>query len=69
MQVLHDHKADTINGLIQENFDKRSIIFSDKSTNYINLSDYAEIHITETTLKWVHIAISNAKRTLLGVFH
>ncbi len=24
---------------------------------------------TETTLKWVNIAISNAKRTLLGVFH
>jgi hypothetical protein len=40
-------------------------------------SDYVEIHMTEksnkqttkTTLKWVHIAISNAKRTLLGVFH
>ena len=24
---------------------------------------------TKTTLKWVHIAISNAKRTLLGMYH
>jgi hypothetical protein len=24
---------------------------------------------TNTTLKWVHIAISNAKRNLLGVYH
>lgn len=77
MQVLYDHKADTINKLVKENFDKKSIIFSDKSSSYINLSDYVEIHMTEksdkqttkTTLKWVHIAISNAKRTLLGVFH
>ena len=52
MQVLHDHKADTINDVAKENFEEKSIVFSDK-----------------TTLKWVHIAISNAKRTLLGVFH
>ncbi|MDG1915020.1 MAG: transposase, partial [Crocinitomix sp.] len=24
---------------------------------------------TKTTLKWVHIAISNAKRNFLGVYH
>ena len=43
----------------------------------MNISDYVEAHYTEksnkettqTTLKWVHIAISNAKRTLLGIFH
>ena len=52
-------------------------MFSDKSTSYVDISDYVEIHMTEksgkqvtkTTLKWVHIAISNANRTLLGVFH
>lgn len=77
MQVLHDHKADTISDVAQENFEEKSIIFSDKSTSYVNISDYVEIHMTEksdkqttkTTLKWVHIAISNAKRALLGVFH
>ena len=77
MKVLYDHKADTINDVIEENFEEKSIVFSDKSTSYVNISDYVEIHMTEksdkkvtkTTLKWVHIAISNAKRTLLGVFH
>ena len=77
MKVLHDHKAETINEVIEENFSEKSIVFSDKSSSYVDISDYVEIHITEksdkqvtkTTLKWVHIAISNAKRTLLGVFH
>ncbi len=39
--------------------------------------DYVETHVSEksskqttiSTLKWVHIAISNAKRNLLGVYH
>ena len=47
-----------------------SIIFSDKSTSYLNIEDYVEIHITEKsneqttkeTLRWVHITIGNAKR-------
>lgn len=77
MQVLYDHKADTINDVVQENFEEKSIVFSDKSTSYVDISDYVDIHMTEksdkqttkSTLKWVHIAISNAKRTLLGVFH
>ena len=77
MQVLTDHKADTITELVEKNFDESSIVFSDKSTSYIDIANHVETHITEksdnqvtkTTLKWVHIAISNAKRTLLGVFH
>ncbi len=52
-------------------------MFSDKSTSYVNISNFVEAHITQKsdksttkeTLKWVHIAISNAKRTLLGVYH
>jgi len=77
MQVLDDHKADTVTKLVEDNFNKSCIVFSDKSTSYVDISDYVEVHVTEksdkrttrTTLKWVHIAISNAKRTLLGVFH
>jgi hypothetical protein len=77
MKVLYDHKADTINDIVEENFENKSIVFSGKSTSYVDISDYVEIHMTEksdkqttkTTLKWVHIAISNAKRTLLVVFH
>tara|TARA_R100000935_G_C2841065_1_gene171035 strand:+ start:884 stop:1204 length:321 start_codon:yes stop_codon:yes gene_type:complete len=62
---------------VEGNFDETSIEFSDRSTSYVNISDYVEMHIMEksgkeataTTLKWVHIAIANAKRTLLGIYH
>ncbi len=57
--------------------DDQSIVFTDKSTSYIDIADFVELHITEKsdkemtkeTLKWVHITISNAKRNLLGNFH
>ena len=50
---------------------------ADKSTTYIDFADYVALHITEKsnkettseTLRWVHIAISNAKRNFLGNFH
>ena len=76
-KVLTDHSADQINETIQESISEKSVIFSDKSTSYIDISDYVEIHITEKsdkqttkeTLRWVHIAISNAKRNFLGNHH
>lgn len=63
--------------VIKNNIEEKSIIFSDKSTSYIDIADFVEAHLTEkssnevtkTTLKWVHIAISNAKRAFLGVYH
>lgn len=77
MKVIDGHQAENINSVIENSFDEKSIVFSDRSTSYVNISDYVETHITEksdhqttkSTLKWVHIAISNAKRTLLGIFH
>jgi hypothetical protein len=47
----------------------KSFVFTDNSTSYVDLSDYIEGHLSEKssrettigTLKWVHIAISNAK--------
>lgn len=77
MKVINGHIADEINKVVRENIDEKSIVFSDKSTSYVDIANYVEAHLTEksnkmttnTTLKWVHIAISNAKRTLLGVFH
>ena len=43
----------------------------------MDIADFVELHLTEksdkevtkTTLKWVHIAISNAKRNLVGNYH
>lgn len=53
------------------------MIFSNQSTSYVDFSELDEMHISEkstkeltkTTLKWVHITISNAKRNLLGLYH
>lgn len=77
MKVLTSHRSGEIDETVGGNFDETSIVFSDKSTSYVNISDYVEMHImeksgketTSTTLKWVHIAIANAKRTLLGIYH
>jgi transposase-like protein len=76
-KVLTDHTSEQINETIKESISEKSILFSDKSTSYIDIADFVEIHITgksnkETTtetLKWVHIAISNAKRNFLGNYH
>ena len=77
MKVLEDHASETINKVIEDNFDEKCIVFSDKSTSYVDIAKYIDIHVSEksskhTTVKnlpWVHIAISNAKRTLLGINH
>jgi len=77
MKTLTSHKATEINEVVTKNIDKESIIITDKSTSYEDFSSFFETHIsfksdketTKTTLKWVHVTISNAKRNLLGVYH
>ena len=77
MKVLESHNKTEVNDTIIEYINEKAIIFSDKSTSYVDFSELVDIHIssksdkdvTKTTLKWVHIAISNAKRNLLGVYH
>ena len=77
MKVLDGHRSEEVNDFIVKNIEKESIVFSDKSTSYFDIADYVEVHVSEkptpettkTTLQWVHIAISNAKRTLLGIYH
>lgn len=77
MRVLENHKAENIDEVVINDIKTQSVILSDKSTSYVNLADYVEVHVQqrsdkETTvelLKWVHIAISNAKRWLLGIHH
>lgn len=76
-KVLETHHSEEINDAIKEAIDNESIVFTDKSTSYVDISDFIELHVSEksdnevtkTTLKWVHIAISNAKRNLLGNYH
>jgi len=77
-KVLEDHKADGTDTTFKNAIDnEQSIVFTDKSTSYVNIADYVEVHMTEKsneqttkeTLKWVHIAISNAKRNFAGNYH
>lgn len=76
-KVLADHTSRAVDGAIGESLGQRSIVFTDKSTSYVDIADFVELHITEKsnrettedTLKWVHIFISNAKRNLLGNYH
>ncbi len=72
-RVLDDHKADNADQALKKAIGgEKTIIFSDKSTSYINIGDYVSIHMTEKssqqttkeTLRWVHIAIGNAKKDL-----
>ncbi len=77
MKALTSHKTDSINEIISENIAETSIVFSDKATTYLDIENYVEMHISEvstkdltrTELKWVHVAIGNAKRNFLGVYH
>jgi hypothetical protein len=77
MKVLDSFEKEEINKVIEDNLAEKTIVFSDKSTSYIDISTLVEVHIIEkstkettiSTLPWVHIAISNAKRTLLGIYH
>jgi len=76
-KVLDSHESEETNNTATESFENKSIVFTDDSTSYVDISKYVELHIsekssketTEETLKWVHITISNAKRTLLGNYH
>jgi len=77
MKVLDSQKAESVNTLIQDNITSDSVVFTDEGNNYQDIDKLVDMHITEksskqttrTTLKWAHIAISNAKRTFLGVYH
>ena len=77
MKVLPNQKKEGINEVVKQSIDSQSIVFSDKSKSYVDIEKFVETHIeekstketTNTTFQWVHIAISNAKRNLLGIHH
>jgi len=76
-KVLDHHKAEGINEAVKESFNEKSIVLSDDSTSYVDISDYVELHISEKssegltkeTLRWVHITISNAKKNFVGNYN
>ena len=76
-KVLETHKKEGVTEELKQTIEETTIVFSDQSTSYVDIADYVELHITKKsdknttkeTLQWVHITISNAKRTLLGNYH
>jgi hypothetical protein len=68
-KVLDGHDGIQIDETVKESLDDQSIVFTDKSTSYVDISDFVELRVmekstketTKETLKWVHIAISNCK--------
>lgn len=77
-KVLENHHAVGTDAILQQAIEReKTIVFTDKSTSYVNIADYVELHISEKssqtttkeTLKWVHITISNAKRNFVGTYH
>jgi transposase-like protein len=77
MKVNPSEKASDMETLIRSCVTPDSIVFSDNSKAYVTLHKAVENHLIENSktafetqsLKWVHIAISNVKRTLLGIYH
>jgi transposase-like protein len=76
-KVLDTHLSEEVNQEVQRSIDNQSIVFSDKSSSYVDIADFVELHMAEKsdkqttthTLRWVHITIGNAKRNLLGNYH
>jgi len=77
MAVLDSQKAESVNLFIKQNVTSDSVLFSDQCKTYQDIHRYVDLHVTEKSskettikaLKWVHIAIGNAKRTFLGIYH
>jgi hypothetical protein len=44
---LTDYTSQQIKGTIQDPISEKSVISGDKSSSYINISDYVELHLTK----------------------
>lgn len=77
MKVIEDLKKETINQIVKELVSDSASIVSDDSTSYVDLKNFVSEHHASVIpkdkigeqLPWVHIAIGNAKRTLLNSYH
>jgi len=77
MVVMNDLKSDTINEIIEPMVDKKAIAMTDKYKGYSKLKDILQHEEINTSgmkevhkiFPWVHSAIGNAKKVLLGMHH
>lgn len=77
MRVMDKVDCESVNAFIRANTGGDVVLFTDKNTAYSKIEEVVATHLAvpsgkesvNDTLKWVHKAISNLKRTLLGVYH
>lgn len=76
MKVGQSEQKTFTQQLVKSSIDKDSVVFTDQSTSYVDLKNLMNLHVSYKStresvdeLKWVHIAIANAKRNLLGIYH
>ena len=77
MFVIEDLKSSTVDKKVGEVIYIQSIIDTDDSNSYTNFKTQVKEHHPQVIppkevgklLPWVHIAISNAKRMFLDIFH
>ncbi len=77
MMVINNLKSETIDGKVRMHVNADSIISTDDSRSYTNFKSLVREHLHQViepnqvgkVPPWVHIAISNAKRLLLDVYH
>lgn len=51
MKVLSSHQAREIENLVEQTIEKKTLVFSDKSTSYVNIGDYVEVNVQEKSDK------------------
>lgn len=77
MIVICDLKSDTMTDNVKKQVENTADLTTDNSTSYTKLEEHVNAHNAavipkeqiQKVLPWVHTAISNAKRQLLGVYY
>jgi hypothetical protein len=77
MIVIPDLKAETITPVAQDSLSSSITVISDDDTSFAQIKDVVKEHKPQVVkpkdigkvLPWVHIAISNAKRLFLDMYH
>lgn len=77
MKVNSSEKAEPMKDLVKAHVSENAVVFSDNSKAYVNIHQVVEAHHIKNShknfrtknLKWVHVAIGNLKRNLLGLYH
>ena len=77
MLVIPNLESETITSAVEKSVSKESKLDTDDSTSYVDLHTKVKEHNPQKiskekvgeALPWVHIAISNAKRLLLDMYH